>query len=257
MAQIGQSRALVTARNLPKTLLVSGLILGTLVVLFLVPKEFQLKAEGSLQPVIRSDVFFTANGEVEKVLVDHGQVVKQGELLVELKNNELEQELLQRQADLASAEESLRTILRRLEKGLQTDLSLFAQKVELEVKINGYRKQLNVLNDKLARLRVRSPIAGRVTSWDVENTLRDRPVTVGQVAMEVADPSGPWELIVYLPDNRIGHLSPRSRGTTSPGFACQFCVEKPHGRIFYRDSGRRAGGRWIARRTRIQLSHPR
>ena len=133
-------------------------------------------------------------------------MVKQGDLLVQLKNNELEQEQLRLQADLAAAEESLRTILRRLEKGLQTDLTLFAQKVELEEKIIGYRKQLNVLNDKLARLKVESPIAGRVTSWDVENTLRNRPVTVGQIAMEVADPSGPWELIVYLPDNRIGHL---------------------------------------------------
>jgi hypothetical protein len=36
--------------------------------------------------------------------------------------------------------------------------------------------------------------------------LRNRPVTIGQVAMEIADPSGPWELIVYMPDNRIGHL---------------------------------------------------
>ena len=44
---IGQSRVLLTARYLPKTLLISGLILGTLLALFLVPKEFQLKAEGS------------------------------------------------------------------------------------------------------------------------------------------------------------------------------------------------------------------
>jgi multidrug efflux pump subunit AcrA (membrane-fusion protein) len=197
---------LLTARNLPKTLLVSGLILATLLGLFLLQKEFQLKAEGTLEPLIRRDVFFAANGEVEEVYVDHGQTVKAGELLVQLENNELIQEQLRLQSDLAGAEQSLLTVLRQLDSGRQTDNSLFAQKVGLQEKISGYREQLNVLNEKLARLKVYSPIDGRVTSWDVENTLRDRPVSIGQKAMEVSDPTGPWELIVYLPDNRIGHL---------------------------------------------------
>jgi hypothetical protein len=83
---------------------------------------------------------------------------------------------------------------------------LYAQKVELQEKISGYNKTLAVLDEKLKRLSVESPIKGRITSWDVQNTLRNRPVNVGQVAMEVADPSGPWELIVFLPDNRVGHL---------------------------------------------------
>jgi multidrug efflux pump subunit AcrA (membrane-fusion protein) len=203
---IGQSRVLLTAKRLPLTLLISGAIIGTLLALFLIPKEFQLKAEGTLQPVIRPEIFFAANGEVEQVLVDHGQAVEQGQLLVQLKNNELDQEQLRLQADLAAAEEQFRLIERRTEKGLPNEGNLFSQKVELREKINGYTKQLRVLDEKLARLRVVSPIQGRVTSWDVENTLRDRPVTVGQVAMEIADPSGPWELNVYMPDNRIGHL---------------------------------------------------
>jgi multidrug efflux pump subunit AcrA (membrane-fusion protein) len=207
---LGQSRVLVTARHLPKTLLISGLILGTLLALFLIPKEFQLKADGTLQPEIRKEVFFGVNGEVDDVLVDHGQVVKKGELLVLLKNNELEQEKLRLLADLAGAESSRDTIDRQLdrqlERGAAQDPTLYVKLVELNQQITGLKKQLNVLDDKLNRLRVASPIDGRVTSWDVVNTLRNRPVAVGNLAMEIADPSGPWELVVHLPDNRVGHL---------------------------------------------------
>lgn len=80
---IGRSRVLVMAEYLPKTLLISGAILAGLLILTLVPKEFELKAEGTLQPVVRKDVFFAANGEVDKVLVKHGDTVKASQILVE------------------------------------------------------------------------------------------------------------------------------------------------------------------------------
>ncbi len=203
---IGQSRTLVTARNLPKTLAISGLILGVLLALVLVPREFELKAEGTLQPLIRRNIFFGTGGDVEQVPVYHGKQIKEGDLLVKLKSNELQQEMTRVQYELLSSEEAREALDRRVEKAGDPDGTLFAQLVELDQKIAGSREQLAILNDKLQKLEVKSPISGMVTSWDVENTLRDRPVMPGQLAMEVADPNGAWELEAYLPDNRIGHL---------------------------------------------------
>ncbi len=62
------------------------------------------------------------------------------------------------------------------------------------------------MEDKKKNLAIVSPIDGRVTTWDVKEALRNRPVTRGQEALQVADPSGEWELEVYLRDDRVGHM---------------------------------------------------
>ena len=54
-------------------------------------------------------------------------------------------------------------------------------------------------------MHITSPIAGQVVTWDIEQ-LRFRPVTTGQVLLTVADPDGPWELEIYMPENRMGHV---------------------------------------------------
>ena len=48
---IGKSTVLVKGRNLPKTLTIGGLILAALLALFLIRTDFDLKADGTLQPV--------------------------------------------------------------------------------------------------------------------------------------------------------------------------------------------------------------
>ncbi len=231
---IGKSRLLVTARNLPKTLLISGAILAALIVLFFVPKEFELKAEGTLEPVNRRDVFFAANGDVSEVLVEHGAFVKKGDVLVRLKNNELQQELTKVQYELSSSQEARLAVDRGLEKssGGPEATTLYATLVEYNQKINGAEKQLAILNEKINKLEVHSPIDGRIVTWDIENKLRNRPVTIGQVAMQVADPRGDWELEVYLPDNRIGHLVRAQQAAGRENLPVRFVLKSNTGETF-------------------------
>jgi hypothetical protein len=63
-----------------------------------------------------------------------------------------------------------------------------------------------VLSQYRTDLAVTSPIAGRVTTWDVQQLLAARPVRRGQPLLAVADVSGPWELDVYVPDDQAGHV---------------------------------------------------
>jgi len=51
-----------------------------------------------------------------------------------------------------------------------------------------------------------SPINGLITTWDVEKVLNARPVVTGQVLMSVADPEGPWEVEVLMPEKRMRYL---------------------------------------------------
>jgi hypothetical protein len=174
--------------------------------LFIVPRDFTLQARGSLEPAVRRDVYFKASGQVDDdtPIALHGQAVKQGDLLVRLKSSELDQEMIKIKGDLLAGRDQLHSLNRRIDK--TGDPELIGQFVILQEKVRGYERQLAILNDRKKKLDVRSPIDGRVTTWEVRDLLLNRPVTIGQIAMQVADPTKDWELIVYMRDDRIGHL---------------------------------------------------
>jgi multidrug efflux pump subunit AcrA (membrane-fusion protein) len=208
---IGKSRWLVTARNLPKTLVISGLILGTLLALVLVRKDFVIGADGTLEPVIHESVWVKEGGEVAQVLVDHGSEVKEGDALVILRNNQLEQELQKVRGDLNENTTALKTIEQilsdpssRTRDESRSQADLFLQKVDLQEKIRGAAKEQAILEERKKNLTLVSPIHGRVTTWDVENLLRNRTLTVGDSVMQIANPREDWELEVYMRGDRIG-----------------------------------------------------
>jgi hypothetical protein len=54
---------------------------------------------------------------------------------------------------------------------------------------------------------VKSPLGGQVVTWDLKNRLPiGRPVNRGQVLLCVADPDGPWQLELHMPEHRVGHV---------------------------------------------------
>ena len=55
-------------------------------------------------------------------------------------------------------------------------------------------------------LNVKSPIDGQVITWDLNNRLMHRPVQRGQELLRVADPSGPWQLELQMPENHMGFV---------------------------------------------------
>ena len=65
-------------------------VVRVLLILFLWPANFELTAKGKLQPAVRREVFANLDGEVIDVLVKHGDMVKKGQVLAEMRNTELE-----------------------------------------------------------------------------------------------------------------------------------------------------------------------
>ena len=62
------------------------------------------------------------------------------------------------------------------------------------------------MRQQLAELEVHSPLAGVVITWDAERQLAGRPVKRGDSLLTVADLSGPWELLLDVPDGRAGPI---------------------------------------------------
>jgi multidrug resistance efflux pump len=209
----GKSRVLTTARNLPRTIAAALAALAAITALVLVPAELRLEGKGTLEPVHRRDVFAGIEGVVEKLEsgLEHGAMVKEGQLLATLRNTDLEVALADVLGRRASSEEQLASTKRSLleDDKISADekIRLAGRKAQLQREIESLEQQELLYRSKKKDLEVRSPIDGVIVTWQVRDRLLLRPVEKGQVLMSVADKTGPWELEVNMPDDRVGHVN--------------------------------------------------
>lgn len=209
---LGRRRRSLLGHGLPKTLLLTGCLVAVVAALVLVPADFDVRTPGTLQPVRRRDVFAATDGVVQSVLVRHGQQVAQGQVLAKLRNSELQM----RKTDLIGRRESIGKQMRALQRTLlgesrlpvAEESRLSGQLLQLEKAHDSLTKQLELLALKEQQLVVRSDMAGQVVTWDVQQQLLQRPVRTGQMLMSIADPSGPWELDLQIPEHKLGHIVP-------------------------------------------------
>ena len=210
---LGKSRVLTTARNLPRTVLAVLSALAALLALIFIPAELRLEGKGTLEPVHRRDVFAGIDGVVEKLEahLEHGANVKQGQLLATLRNTDLEVALTDVLGRKASSEEQLVSTRRALleDKKISADekTRLAGRAAQLQREIESLEQQRKLYDTKKHDLEVRSPIDGVIVTWQVRDRLMLRPVEKGQSLMSIADKTGPWELEVHMPDDRLGHIN--------------------------------------------------
>lgn len=219
---LGRASWVLRARTLPKTLGVVGLIAAVLLGLVFIKKDFNLEADGTLLPVERREVFAPIDGEVIDVLVDHNDEVEAGQELIRMRNRDLEVQLTEVEGQILTnlAERTRVEGQLRLRRQLDDSekRSLEAEQNKLATEYSVLLRKRDLYRKRAEDLVVRSPIKGRVVSWDVEKTLRSRPIMTGQVLMEVADLNEPYFLEVELPEKREGHLDEyvAKQGLTGP-----------------------------------------
>lgn len=208
---LGKSKVLVTARNLPKTVLAVAAAAAIIAALFLIPAPFKVAGAATLTPVVQREVFVSVEGEVIEVPVDHGDPVQQGQMVARLRNTELERQYKQYTGDrekILSTIQALEFRKRRPEvmrnaaeaTQLTIDLGQARQKYE------HLDEQVALIEEKMARLDVTSPINGEIVTWDVRDNLMQRPVQPGQVLMTIIDPTQDWILEIRMPEKRIQHI---------------------------------------------------
>ncbi|MCS7304003.1 MAG: efflux RND transporter periplasmic adaptor subunit [Thermoguttaceae bacterium] len=214
---LGRQGWVVWSRSWPKWawVAVGGLILTGL--LIWTPARLEIEATGTLEPVVRQDVFAGIDGRVEKVLVCHGDQVegpepttgRPGTLLCMLRNYELEEEFARITGERATLEERLaavsRALLERQLGPVESD-RLSAEQAALRQRLQSLEAQLAVCRRKQEQLYIYSPIAGQVITWDVAGLLQHRPVQRGDRLLRIAKTDGPWQVELQVPEDRIGHV---------------------------------------------------
>jgi multidrug efflux pump subunit AcrA (membrane-fusion protein) len=212
---LGKATWMFRGRSLPKTLLAGLLIAGAVCSLATVPTDFEIAARGKLQPAERREAFAQIDGIVTSVPVRHGQEVAAGTVLAELANTNLELELAALIGRQTTNEEQIASHQRalldnstatgaRLSPAEESRLS--AELVELRQESQNIERELALFHEKQRQLVVLATEAGQVVTWKVEDLLQGRPVIRGQSLMTLANPTGPWELELYVPERRLVHL---------------------------------------------------
>lgn len=196
-----------------KWIAIALILAGLAVAGALIQTPFSVAARGKLQPKDQHEVFAQTDGTVVELLVGHGSKVMANQLLARMRNELLDAEvltLLERQTTTREQIEAKQLTLVNSRSLTAVDESLISGELaQLRESAKSIEQQLVLLKQKQEKLEIRSPQAGEIMTWDVESSLLQRPVQRGQVLMSVANPDSEWNLELYVPERRAGHLITR------------------------------------------------
>jgi multidrug efflux pump subunit AcrA (membrane-fusion protein) len=228
---LGKGTKLFRGRTLPKTLAVLAVAAAALSTLCFYPAELKLEGEGHLKPKVRKNVWAEVDGKVETINVEHDSKVAKGDVVLVQRSQELEEKITAVEGELHKNEAELNMAQSDLMDSKEMNDTEKSQK-ERDVKkfsesVKTNHEQLQLLQEKKEKLQIRSPIDGRVVTWNVKDRLLSRSVSRGDNLLEIADPTQDWELEVQMPEKRMGHIAEAASKTNGPLSVTFFLATNP------------------------------
>ncbi|HWE39143.1 MAG TPA: HlyD family efflux transporter periplasmic adaptor subunit [Isosphaeraceae bacterium] len=204
---IGTPTRFFKGRTLAKIAAVLVAILALIGIMAFVPWQLTIEGKGSLMPQERRKTHAPVAGIVGEVLVDHGQAVKKGDVLVKLTSHDLDKDLEKLRAERDAAASQVGTLLARRSKATykpDDQTELLGQMREAEIRRDGAKKQIELIEEQKRLMTVTAPVDGIVTTWEPRKALLGRPVEIGAELVEIASTEGDWVLEVEVPDDDMG-----------------------------------------------------
>ena len=200
--------------------LAAAAVIGAIAFLAM-PVTYDVEAEGRIVPVGLRSLFAPADGVVAKIHLRHGQVVATGEAVLDLRSPELDLDRERTAGQISELTARLAAIQVLRTQGRsgadQSPADLSAQEEQVRAALTGAEEQRKLIADQTARLSVKSPIAGVIDRWDLDEALGSRPVARGQHLCDVLDVDGDWKLELFIPDKRAAAVfAARSRSPELP-----------------------------------------
>ena len=179
-----------------------GMAILGLIMAFPVP--IRLHATAVLVPLVQQHLHAPMDATVDKVFVEFGQSVKLGEPLLQLKSLALQEE--HERSIAAQRRNSQR--LEELEDSLLRDPKLNStEREKLEAERSTIKstqtpdaKRIARLQSQVDSLVVRANLDGVVATWNVQESLRDRPLREGQLLMTLHESESAWMFEAALPE---------------------------------------------------------
>jgi multidrug efflux pump subunit AcrA (membrane-fusion protein) len=198
-------------RTLAKILGVVGAIVGLILILTFVPWKLTIEGRGSLLPEQRQNTYAPVAGIVVDVPVEHGQIVKKGDVICRLESRDLEKERSRLFTEMEKAEKQVSFLTVQVNKanatGRPEEVNQYqGQLAEARRTRKGAQEQIDIIDAEIASMTISAPVTGIVTTWEVKKTLMGRPVEIGAELLSIAATEGDWVLEVEVPDDDMGPI---------------------------------------------------
>lgn len=222
----------------PTTLLGLMILAGAVATLVYTPAEFTVTGPAEMWPAKRRELFASTSGIVDKIYVSHGTEVEKDQPLLMLRDPALETDTPRIIGEIATVQERIKGVqAARLTGGNTSDAvsrsrQLTADEEELKERLRTLEQQRLLIEQRREELTLRSPIAGKVLTWDVEQHLSSRPVERGQALLTIGETSGPWVVEVRVADQDAGHLL-QARKTRQPELDVDFLLPAEPGKVYH------------------------
>jgi hypothetical protein len=198
-------------RRLAKTLAAVAGVVIVLAALWLVPYDYRVTGKGKLMPVRRHQIYAPENGDVIQIFVRGGDKVKKGQPLLQLRNEQLAADLHDNLSKLDQAAQQVRSsgaesTQARNDGDRAATLKMNMASKKAQIEMDGLTDIVNIQKERVEKLLLKAPIDGRIASFQLEETLQNRPVQQGELLLEDMDETGPWRLELEVEGSRMGHV---------------------------------------------------
>ena len=202
-----QSRAL--RRNWPRHLrspwrwLAIAVVLS-LAALAIIPSNYTVSAPARVEGAIQRVVAAPANGFLKSSAVRPGDPVKQGQVLAELLDRDLQLDRIKLQGESAQHENAYAASMAKADR---PNMMIY------QAKLAETKAQMDLIDQQIKRVQMQAPIDGVVIQGDLTQMLGS-PVEKGQVLMTIA-PRNAFRIMVELDERDIQLLKVGQRGSVS------------------------------------------
>lgn len=208
-------------RRLLSSITILALFVGLIAALLFTPATFRVACKGVLMPVSQQRYFTPMDAKVTGVLVQDGQPVQAGDVLIELTSEILQADLVAAKVSVSENRKLAEALSARMSilqvSGSERDsIELQAEMAKAEIDLAGAVETLEVLRSRQRELTIRATKSGIVNGFRLRETLLDRPVDRGNKLLEVVQPNGPWQLELEIDEFRAGPVVEASLKQKAP-----------------------------------------
>lgn len=202
-----------------RRLAIYGGVAAVLLAILLLPVSWRVSAPARLEGSVQRAIVASTDGFVQQANVRAGDVVRQGQVLIELAQQDLELERRRRESELRQHENAYRAAQARNDR---------TQMVISQARAAEAQAMLSLAQGQVDRARIAAPFDGVVIKGDLSQTL-GAPVQRGEVLMTMA-PNESFRLIVEVDENDIAAVQPGQPGrlvlTAQPDRQIAFQVQR-------------------------------
>ena len=211
------------------------LFVAALAGIMAIPVPLMIESSAVMVPVDIEELYAPADGVVERVLVEHGQIVTPGTPLIQMQSNSLGAEREKTNAMIIQHEQRAAELDNRLLRDRNlTPVDRDALETEREtirIALEYEKKALELIQLQWEQLTIRAKSNAIVETWQVAESLNGRPVRMGQWLFSLRSPTTKWELEAKIPERNLDELTQSQSNPKTEAFARLIAAPKNQWKI--------------------------